>query len=66
MALELVGGAALGTVFAALYDVVKVALGRTIMQFKPLLGDLKFSLDSLKPRIIQQIGEHSLALGLPK
>ncbi|CAB4310674.1 unnamed protein product [Prunus armeniaca] len=65
MALELVGGAVLGTVFAALHDVVKVALGRTVMQFKPLLGDLKFTLDSLKPRIIQQIGEHNLVLGLP-
>ncbi|VVA27583.1 PREDICTED: probable [Prunus dulcis] len=65
MTLELVGGAALGTAFAALYDVVKIALGRTVMQFKPLLGDLKFTLDSLKPRIIQQIGEPNLALGLP-
>ncbi|KAI5329262.1 hypothetical protein L3X38_028659 [Prunus dulcis] len=65
MTLELVGGAALGTVFVALHNVVKVALGRTIMQFKPLLGDLKFTLDSLNPRIIQQVGEHKLALGLP-
>lgn len=48
MALALVGGAAVGALFGALYDVVKVALGRTAMQYRPLLGDLKFTLDSLK------------------
>ncbi|CAL9030510.1 unnamed protein product [Prunus brigantina] len=64
MALEIAGGVALGTIFAALYDVVKIAIGRTIIQFKPLLGDLKFTLDSLRPRIVKQIREHNLALGL--
>ncbi|XP_048445128.1 uncharacterized protein LOC103949291 isoform X2 [Pyrus x bretschneideri] len=35
------------------------------MQYRPLLGDLKFTLDSLRPRIIQQIGDHNVQLGLP-
>ncbi|KAM2504856.1 hypothetical protein PS1_038733 [Malus domestica] len=65
MALALVGGAAVGALFGALYDVVKVAVGKTAMQYRPLLGDLKFTLDSLRPRIIQQIGDHNVELGLP-
>ncbi|TQD96408.1 hypothetical protein C1H46_017903 [Malus baccata] len=65
MALALVGGAAVGALFGALYDMVKVAVGKTAMQYRPLLGDLKFTLDSLRPRIIQQIGDHNVELGLP-
>ncbi|KAM5572311.1 hypothetical protein ABKV19_012394 [Rosa sericea] len=63
---ELVAGAGLGTVFTMLYDVVKEGLvvGK-FMQFKPLLGALKSTLDSIQPLIIQQIGEHNLKLGLP-
>lgn len=48
MAIELLGGAALGVLFGALYDVVKVAIGQTCMQFKPLLRDLEFTLASPK------------------
>ncbi|XP_024174406.1 uncharacterized protein LOC112180138 [Rosa chinensis] len=63
---ELVAGAGLGTVFTMLYDVVKECLvvGK-FMQFKPLLGALKSTLDSIQPLIIQKIGEHNLKLGLP-
>ncbi|KAB2632969.1 hypothetical protein D8674_029216 [Pyrus ussuriensis x Pyrus communis] len=64
MALSLVGGAAIGALFGALYDVVKISIGKTAMQYKPLLRDLKFTLDSLRPRIIQQIGEHNVELGI--
>ncbi|KAB2632972.1 hypothetical protein D8674_029219 [Pyrus ussuriensis x Pyrus communis] len=64
MALSLVGGAAIGALFGALYDVVKISIGKTAMQYKPLLRDLKFTLDSLRPRIIQQIGEHNVELSI--
>ncbi|XP_070679683.1 uncharacterized protein [Malus domestica] len=65
MAVALVGGAAIGALFGVLYDVVKESMGRTVMQYKPLLEDLKFTLDCLRPRIIQEIGDHNVALGLP-
>ncbi|KAL6280683.1 hypothetical protein ACE6H2_017564 [Prunus campanulata] len=65
MALALVGGAAIGALFGALYDVVKESMGRTVLQYKPLLGDLKFTLESLRPRIVQQIRDHNVELGLP-
>ncbi|KAI5329288.1 hypothetical protein L3X38_028685 [Prunus dulcis] len=65
MALALVGGAAIGALFGALYDVVKESMDRTVLQYKPLLGDLKFTLESLRPRIVQQIGDHNVELGLP-
>ncbi|BFG32052.1 hypothetical protein CerSpe_183260 [Prunus speciosa] len=64
MALALVGGAAIGALFGALYDVVKESMGRTVLQYKPLLGDLKFTLESLRPRIVQQIRDHNVELGL--
>ncbi|XP_050152441.1 uncharacterized protein LOC126627064 isoform X1 [Malus sylvestris] len=64
MALSLVGGAAIGALFGALYDVVKISIGKTAMQYKPLLRELKFTLDSLRPRIIQQIGELNVELGI--
>ncbi|KAM1376758.1 hypothetical protein PS1_038742 [Malus domestica] len=65
MAVALVGGAAIGALFGVLYDVVKESMGRTVMRYKPLLEDLKFTLDCLRPRIIQEIGDHNVALGLP-
>ncbi|TQD72415.1 hypothetical protein C1H46_042055 [Malus baccata] len=65
MAVALVGGAAIGALFGVLYDVVKESMGRTVMQYKPLLEDLKFTLDCLRPRIIQEIGNHNVELGLP-
>ncbi|XP_062002491.1 cysteine-rich receptor-like protein kinase 21 [Rosa rugosa] len=60
MALDLVGG----SLFTLLYDGVKQAMVKTT-QFKSLLADLKSTLDSLQPRIIEQIGEHNTELGLP-
>ncbi|KAL6288890.1 hypothetical protein ACE6H2_006400 [Prunus campanulata] len=65
MAVALVGGAAIGTLFGALYDVVKQSMGRTVLRYKPLLEDLEFTLESLRPRILQQIGDHNVELGLP-
>ncbi|CAB4310672.1 unnamed protein product [Prunus armeniaca] len=65
MALALVGAAAIGAPFGALYDAVKESMGRTVLQYKPLLGDLKFTLESLRPRIVQHIGDHNVELGLP-
>ncbi|PRQ47883.1 putative transferase, protein kinase RLK-Pelle-RLCK-VIIa-2 family [Rosa chinensis] len=59
MALDLVGG----SLFSLLYDGVKQAMVKTT-QFKSLLADLKSTLDSLQPRIIEQIGEHNTELGL--
>ena len=60
MALDLVGG----SLFTLLYDGVKQAMVKTT-QFKSLLADLKSTLDSLQPRIIEQIGAHNTELGLP-
>ncbi|KAK9922801.1 hypothetical protein M0R45_031247 [Rubus argutus] len=60
MALDLVGG----SLFKLLYDGVKQAMVKN-SQFKSLLADLKSTLDSLEPRLIEQIGEHNTELGLP-
>lgn len=65
MALALVGAAAIGAPFGALYDAVKESMGRTVLRYKSLLGDLNYTLESLQPRIVQQIGEHNVELGLP-
>ncbi|KAB2620820.1 hypothetical protein D8674_041240, partial [Pyrus ussuriensis x Pyrus communis] len=59
MALEFIGG----TLFTQLYDGVKQAMSKS-GTIKTLLGDLKSTLDSLEPRDIQQIGDHSVELGL--
>lgn len=44
----LFGGAGLGTLFSALYDVLKELITKNVM-FKPLLKNIKFRLDSLEP-----------------
>lgn len=48
-----------------LLDGVKEAIGRSTGKFTSLLEDLKFTLVSLQPRIIQQIGEHDVEMHLP-
>ncbi|KAM2674209.1 hypothetical protein EV2_015431 [Malus domestica] len=41
-------------------------MGRIVMQYKPLVKDLKFTLDCLRPWDIREIGELNVELGLPK
>ncbi|KAM0981921.1 hypothetical protein EV2_015434 [Malus domestica] len=41
-------------------------MGKIVMQYKPLVEDLKFTLDCLLPRDIREIVEHNVELGLPK
>ncbi|CAL9030519.1 unnamed protein product, partial [Prunus brigantina] len=65
MALALVGAATIGAPFGALYDAVKESMGRTVLRYKSLLGDLNCTLESLRPRIVQQIGDHNVELDLP-
>lgn len=48
-----------------LLDGVKEAIGRSTGKFTSLLEDLKFTLVSLQPRIIQQIAEHDVEMYLP-
>ncbi|KAL6222544.1 hypothetical protein ACLB2K_005936 [Fragaria x ananassa] len=60
---ELVGGAVLGAAFGVLFDVVKKAVDKPTT-FKPLLENIKFSLEFLKP-VIENIGKHNEELILP-
>lgn len=57
------GGADLGAVYKVLFDVVTEVKDKTMM-FRPLLGDLKSMLDSLKP-LIEEISQHNNVLVLP-
>lgn len=57
------GGADLGAVYRVLFDVVTEVKDKTMM-FRPLLGDLKSMLDSLKP-LIEEIAQHNNVLVLP-
>ncbi|KAM2227936.1 hypothetical protein ACFXTI_014694 [Malus domestica] len=41
-------------------------MGRIVMQYKPLVEYLKFTLDCLRPRDIREIGKLNVELGLPK
>ncbi|KAM1080294.1 hypothetical protein ACFX13_015235 [Malus domestica] len=41
-------------------------MGKIVMQYKPLVEDLKFTLDCLLLRDIREIVEHNVELGLPK
>ncbi|KAM1063033.1 hypothetical protein ACFX2A_027844 [Malus domestica] len=45
---SLIGGAALGTAFNVLYDVLDELITKNVI-FKPLLKDIKSRLDSLAP-----------------
>ncbi|PRQ47907.1 putative mitogen-activated protein kinase kinase kinase STE-STE11 family [Rosa chinensis] len=61
---ELVAGAALGLPFNILYDVIKEVMNKTTM-FKPLLGDLSSTMESLQP-LITDIAKHNRDLGRPE
>lgn len=52
---SLLGGAVVGTVCNALYDIIKHVIHKNLI-FKPLFEDMKSSLDTLRP-LIQQIVE---------
>ncbi|XP_008241543.1 PREDICTED: probable LRR receptor-like serine/threonine-protein kinase At5g48740 isoform X3 [Prunus mume] len=58
------GGTSLQAVFVVLFDVVIEVKDKTTV-FKPLLGDLKSTLDSLKP-LIEEIAKHNKVLDRPK
>ncbi|KAM5576353.1 hypothetical protein ABKV19_007291 [Rosa sericea] len=58
------GGADLGAVYRMLLIVVTDVKDKNMM-FRPLLGDLKLMLDSLKP-LIEEIAEQDKVLVLPK
>lgn len=53
-----------GAPFQLLYDGVRIAIGRT-SKFRTLLLNLESTLESLQPRIIQQIRDHNVELNLP-
>lgn len=61
---ELFIGAGIGTAFTALYEGVKEVIGKTT-KFNNELEALQSTLDSFDPQVIQQIGRHNQALGLP-
>lgn len=52
MAVELVVGAGLGLAFTMLYDAVKEGMIGKFMEFKPLLGALRSTLESIQPLVI--------------
>lgn len=58
-------GAVLGTAFTVLYAVVDQATIGKFNKFKPLLGALQSTLDSIQPLVIKQIGEYNVKLELP-
>ncbi|VVA09553.1 PREDICTED: probable [Prunus dulcis] len=58
------GRTSLQAVFIVLFDVVIEVKDKTTV-FKPLLGDLKSTLDSLKP-LIEEIAKHNKILDRPK
>ncbi|CAB4317849.1 unnamed protein product [Prunus armeniaca] len=58
------GGTSLQAVFVVLFDVVIEVKDKTTV-FKSLLGDLKSTLDSLKP-LIEEIAKHNKVLDRPK
>ncbi|KAM5576386.1 hypothetical protein ABKV19_007319 [Rosa sericea] len=60
---ELVGGAALGTLFEKLYKGVEKLLMNKCTQFTPLLENIKSTLHSLQP-LIKQIEHHNIELNL--
>lgn len=60
---DLVAGAALGLPFNLLYDVIKQVMNKTTM-FKPLLGDLSSTMESLQP-LIHDIAKYNKDLGRP-
>lgn len=61
---ELIAGAAIGTAFTALYEGVKKVIGKTT-KFNTELEDLQWTLECFDPQVIQKIGRHNQALGLP-
>ncbi|CAB4287486.1 unnamed protein product [Prunus armeniaca] len=62
--MDLFAGGAVGTLFTVLYEVVKEVKDKTMM-FKSLLGDLKSTLDSLKP-LIEDIEKYNYLMDRPK
>lgn len=62
--MDLFAGGAVGTLFTVLYEVVKDVKEKTMM-FKSLLGDLKSTLDSLKP-LIEDIEKYNNLMDRPK
>lgn len=62
---DLVLGAVLGTAFTVLYAAVDQATVSKLKKFKPLLGALQSTLDSIQPLVIKQIAEYNVKLELP-
>ncbi|KAL6273783.1 hypothetical protein ACE6H2_024475 [Prunus campanulata] len=62
--MDLFAGGAVGALFTVLYEVVKDVKDKTMM-FKSLLGDLKSTLDSLKP-LMEDIEKYNNLMDRPK